>query len=87
MPSRRRGRNSFKSGDWNVISDRSGFKHKASEMMKGVQNSKGLWVHKSEWDKPSGQYQIRPHPDDESVPETRVRPPDVFNDSVTADDL
>lgn len=80
-------RNRFKSGDWNAISDRDGFKYKASEMKKGVQNSKGLWVHKDEWDPPHGQFQIEPHPDNESVPETRVRPPDVFNDSVTADDL
>lgn len=62
-------------GDWNMISDRSGQKIKASESMKTWQ---GWIVHKSEWEPRQPQRDIKGRDEQIAVPESRPRGPDKF---------
>jgi len=80
-------RNTLKLGDNNVISDISGFKHKASEMRKLSGTQKGLLVHRSEWNPAHPQLKIRARKDNQSVRDVRDRPSDKFEDPPTADEL
>ncbi|MCK4706328.1 MAG: hypothetical protein KAT90_12665 [Gammaproteobacteria bacterium] len=68
----------FKKGDHNVICDRTGFKHKASEMRK---EWNGLMVHYSQYEKRHEQDFVRGKKDDQSVPWTRSESTDVETDS------
>lgn len=79
--------NNLKLGDHNVISDISGFKHKASEMRKLSGTQKGLLVHKSEWNPAHPQLKIRARQDKQSVSNVRDRQADKFEDPPTADEL
>lgn len=74
-------------GDHWVISDISGFKFPASEMMKLTGEQAGLLVHKSEWNPAHPQLKIRAREDDQSVTNVRLRPVDSFPDQITQDDL
>ncbi len=87
MSRRRSTRNRLRLGDHNVISDISGFKHKASEMRKLSGEQRGLLVHRSEWNPAHPQLTIRGRDDDQSVKNVRVRPPDSFPPNPTPDDL
>lgn len=74
-------------GDHWVISDISGFKFPASEMIKLTGEQAGLLVHKSEWNPAHPQLKIRAREDDQSVTNVRLRPVDSFPDQITQDDL
>lgn len=74
-------------GDHWAISDISGFKFPASEMMRLSGEQKGLLVHKSEWNPAHPQLTIRAREDDQSVSNVRLRPVDSFPDQITQDDL
>ena len=78
--------NYLKKGDNNVISDRSGFKVKASECK---YEWNGLYVHKDEWEERQPLDLIRGIPDDQSVEISRPPQTDVFltANEVTPDDL
>ena len=65
-------------GDHNVISDISGFKHKASEMRLLEGEQRGLLVHQSEWNPEHPQLHIRSREDRQNVTNVRVRTPDTF---------
>lgn len=80
-------RNRLKLGDHNVISDISGFKHKASEMRKLSGEQEGLLVHKSEWNPAHPQLKLRAREDRQDVKNVRVRQTDKFEDPPTADEL
>jgi hypothetical protein len=77
----------LKLGDHWVISDISGFKFPASEMMKLTGEQAGLLVHKSEWNPAHPQLKIRAREDDQSVTNVRLRPVDEFPEQITQDDL
>lgn len=77
----------LKLGDHWVISDISGFKFPASEMIKLSGEQKGLLCHKSEWNPAHPQLTIRAREDDQSVQNVRLRPVDSFPDQITQDDL
>lgn len=87
MSRRRNNRNRLVLGDHNVISDISGFKHKASEMRRLSGTQKGMLVHKSEWNPTHPQLRIRAREDKQAVQNVRVRPSDKFEDPPTADEL
>lgn len=87
MGRRKSRRNRLKLGDHNVISDISGFKHKASEMRKLSGEQRGLLVHHSEWNPAHPQLEIRGRDDDQNVKEVRDRPKDQFPDNPIPDDL
>lgn len=74
-------------GDHWVISDISGFKFPASEMIKLTGEQAGLLVHRSEWNPAHPQLKIRAREDDQSVTNVRLRPVDEFPDQITQDDL
>jgi len=74
-------------GDHWAISDISGFKFPASEMMKLEGEQTGLLVHKSEWNPEHPQLRIRAKEDDQSVKNVRLRPVDSFPTQITQDDL
>lgn len=76
-------KNRFISGDWNLISDFSGQKIKASDSMITWQ---GWRVHKSEWEPRQPQLDIRGRDEQIAVPYSRPRQPDKFF-VPTADDL
>lgn len=80
------GANFLKWGDNNVISDRSGFKVKASECKFEWQ---GLFVPKTEWEARHPQDFVRGVADDQTVKVSRPESPDVFlgTNEVTRDDL
>jgi len=77
----------IKLGDHWVISDISGFKFPASEMMKLSGEQRGLLVHRSEWNPAHPQLNIRGREDDQSVQNVRLRPTDEFPAATTQDDL
>jgi len=80
--------NYYKKGDNNVIDDITGFKHKASEMMKLQGEQKGLLTHKSNWNPAHPQLVIRPRSDDQTVKLVRLRQEENFiSTPVTQDDL
>ena len=90
LVSRRRiqhGHNRAILGEHNVISDISGFKHKASEMRKMEGVDRDLLVHWTEWNPEHPQLHIEGRTDDISVPNVRVRPQDKFADTVDGDYL
>lgn len=68
-------KNKAKLGDWNLISDRSGQKIKASESMKTWQ---GWIVHKNEWEPRQPQRDVRGRDENIAVPESRPRGPTKF---------
>ncbi|HHZ70966.1 MAG TPA: hypothetical protein EYN54_11965 [Methylococcaceae bacterium] len=74
-------------GDHWVISDISGFKYPASEMMKLTGDQAGLLVHRSEWNPAHPQLKIHPRKDDQTVKNVRLRPVDSFPAQITQDDL
>ena len=74
-------------GDHWVISDISGFKFPASEMMKLTGEQAGLLVHFTEWNPAHPQLKIRARKDDQNVKNVRLRPGDDFPDQITQDDL
>ena len=76
-------KNKFKSGDWNLISDFSGQKIKASDSRLTWQ---GYRVHRNEWEPKHPQLNLRGHTDKISVPFSRPRQPDTFEDG-DVDDL
>lgn len=80
------GANYLKWGDNNVISDRSGFKKKASEC-KFEWN--GLFVSNSEWEERQPQDFVRGVPDDQRVAISRPESLDIFlaTNEVKSDDL
>lgn len=81
-------KNRYKSGDNNVIDDITGFKHKASDMMKLSGEQKGLLTHKSNWNPAHPQLNIRPKPDKQTVRNVRLRQEENFiSTAVTQDDL
>ena len=80
-------RKNLKLGDHWVISDISGFKFPASEMMKLTGEQEGLLVHRSEWNPAHPQLKIRAREDDQSVTNVRLRPVDEFPAQITQDDL
>ena len=81
-------KNRYKSGDNNVIDDITGFKHKASDMMKLSGEQKGLLTHKSNWNPAHPQLRIRPRPDNQTVRNVRLRQDENFiTTAVTQDDL
>lgn len=65
-------------GEHNFISDISGFKFKSSEMRRGEGLEEGLLMHWTEWSPESAQLHIRVEPEDLTVNNPRIRPPDVF---------
>lgn len=77
----------LKLGDHWAISDISGFKFPASEMMKLTGEQAGLLVHFSEWNPAHPQLKIRARKDDQNVKNVRLRPDDEFPDQITQDDL
>lgn len=80
---RDRSRNRYVAGDWNVISDRSGQKIKASDAMFTWD---GLLVGKDQWEPKHPQLDIRGRDEEIAVPYSRPRQPDTFS-STEADDL
>ena len=74
-------------GDHWAISDISGFKFPASEMMRLTGEQKGLLVHFSEWNPEHPQLKIKSREDDQSVKNVRLRPVDSFPAQITQDDL
>lgn len=80
MPARNtqknRGRaNFYRRGDNNLISDRSGFKIKASESRR---EWNGFVVHKDEWEARQPQDLLRGFPDKQAVAINRPGNPDTF---------
>jgi hypothetical protein len=58
----------YKKGDWNAVSDQDGQKRKASNMRMQWDN---LWVGIDEFDPRHPQLDLRPRPDNPSVPIVR----------------
>jgi hypothetical protein len=77
----------FRLGDNWVISDISGFKFPASEMMKLSGTQKGLVCHYTEWNPPQPQLKIRAREDIQSVKLVRLRGEDKFETPPTPDEL
>ena len=77
----------LKLGDHWAISDISGFKFPASEMMRLTGEQAGLLVHFTEWNPAHPQLKIRARKDDQNVKNVRLRPGDEFPDQITQDDL
>ena len=77
----------FKIGDNCAISDISGFKFNASEMVYGVDDEDGLLMHYTEFSPHNPQYNIESTPEDRTVSKVRDEQPYVFNTNVTAEDL
>lgn len=87
MSRKHRKSNTLRLGDHNVISDISGFKHKASEMVILTGSQEGLLVHKTEWNPAHPQLYIESRAEDQSVENVRTRPEDKFETPPTADEL
>ncbi len=68
----------YKLGDNCVISDVSGFKYNASEMVYGVDAEAGLLMHKSEFSPHNPQFNIKPRQENRTVPKVRTEPPYKF---------
>jgi hypothetical protein len=64
-----------KSGEWNALCDRCGFKFKSSELQLEWD---GFMVCKPCWEPRQPQDFVRGVPDRQSVPWTRSEPPDTF---------
>ena len=77
----------LKIGDHWAISDISGFKFPASQMMKLTGEQAGLLVHFTEWNPSHPQLKIKSRKDDQSVKNVRLRPDDEFPKPITQDDL
>lgn len=80
---RSKSKNSFKMGDWNVISDRSGQKLKRSDCRYTWQ---GWLVGMNEWEPRHPQLDVRGRDEEIAVPDSRPRKPTTFS-STDADDL
>ena len=77
----------FKIGDNCVISDISGFKFNASEMVYGVDEQAGLVMHKSEFSPHNPQFNIQPVQEHRDVAIVRTEPSYVFVLNNSAEDL
>lgn len=77
----------LKLGDNWVISDISGFKFPASEMMKLSGDQRGLVCHKTEWNPPQPLLKIRAREDIQNVKLVRLRGEDKFETPPTPDEL
>lgn len=69
------------------ISDLSGFKYPADEMVWGVDIQEGLLIHYSEQSEYNPQHDLRPRIDDQRVYPVRGRQTDVFGTGGSANDL
>lgn len=65
-------------GDWNVIDDISGFKHKASDMRMLTGLKRGLVTHRDNWNPENPQLHLKTKQDLQGVPFSRTRPPFKF---------
>lgn len=77
----------YKLGDNNAVSDISGFKYNASEMVYGVGTEKGLLMHISEFSPLNPQLYIQPVPEYRLVPKVRLEQPYTWNTNPTVGDL
>lgn len=77
----------YKRGDNCAVSDISGFKFNASEMVYGVGTEAGLLMHKSEFSPLNPQLYIQPVPENRNVPKVRLEQPYVFNLNPSVEDL
>lgn len=84
---RRQRRNKVKLGDHWAISDFSGFKFPASEMIELTGENAGLLVHKSEWEPEHPQLRLKARSDDQTVKNVRLRPDPDFKTPPSQDDL
>lgn len=74
-------------GDNCVVSDISGFKFNASEMVYGVDSEAGLLMHRSEFSPHNPQFNIQPVQENRIVPLVRTEQPYVFVYDVDPGDL
>ena len=72
--------NTYVHGSWNMISDRSGFKHKRGDMRKEWD---GSWVHKDDFDPRHPQDRVKGVPDDQSVADPRPGATDTYSETST----
>lgn len=76
-----------KLGDNCVVSDVSGFKYNASEMVYGVDAEAGMLMHNSEFSPHNPQFNIQPRQENRAVAKVRTEQPYTFNYNVNPEDL